>query len=386
MRVLLLNGENVQTICIANSLHHDGHYVIAFANSIISSGYASRYINKRYVSPDIKRHPNEFEKFFKRYMSLHHVDLIIPMGDDSATFLSQNKENIETTYNCKCAVPTYSIFKIANNKQLLMELCERYDLPHPRTRGISAETLEDVAKYIGFPSMIKPNISAGAKGIVKIEDVEELRLKLPSVIEQFGSCSLQEYVHQKGYYYNVMLYRNKIGQISANTVIKILRFFPTKGGSSCYCQTVEHSYIVCKCTEVLERLNWSGFADFDVLEDAKTGALKIIEINPRVPSSLQASTAAGIDFAKIIIADEFGLQIPQYSYHVGREIRWFGLDVMWFLFSKERFSFKPSWFKFFGEGISYQDGSLKNPFPMIAGCMAGVIKYLNPQFIKSKLK
>ena len=183
-----------------------------------------------------------------------------------------------------------------------------------------------------------------------------------------------------------MMYRDKRGEISAYTIIKIMRFFPIKGGSSCYCQTVEHDYLLNVCKKTLELLDWIGFADFDVLEDAVTGDLKIIEINPRVPSSLQASSAAGVDFAKIIMADEFGWPIPQCDYSVGKEIRWFGLDVMWFLFSKQRFSYKPSWFKFFGANVSYQDGSFKNPLPMLAGCLAGVIKYLNPKFRKSKLE
>ena len=120
MNILLLNGENVQTICIARSLRQDGHKVIAFANSKFSSGYASKYLNDRYVSPDIIHHLGEFENFFCNYMESHPVDLVIPMGDDSATYLSVNKEKIEATYGCKCAVPSYFTFNVANDKQLLM--------------------------------------------------------------------------------------------------------------------------------------------------------------------------------------------------------------------------------------------------------------------------
>lgn len=386
MNVLLLNGENVQSICVARSLRGEGHRVILFANSRVSSGYASRYVNKRHIVPDIARNPKEFENYFYNYISLNNVDIVIPMGDEGATFLSVNKEHIEQTYNCKCAVPIFSVFNLANDKQQLMELCRKHNLPHPRTKVITVDTISDVAEYVGFPAMIKPNISAGAKGIVKVENREELEEKLPNIIEQFGPSTLQEYVHQSGHYYNVMIYRNKQGEISAYTIIKIMRFFPIKGGSSCYCQTVEHDYLLDVCKQTLELLNWTGFADFDILEDAVTGELKIIEINPRVPSSLQAAYAAGVDFAKIIMADEFELPIPKYPYAVGREIRWFGLDVMWFLFSKQRFSYRPSWFKFFGSNVSYQDGSIKDPLPMIAGCFAGVIKYLNPKFRKSKLE
>lgn len=386
MNVLLLNGENVQSICVARSLRGEGHRVILFANSRVSSGYASRCINTKHIVPDIAHNPKEFENYFYNYISSNNVDIVIPMGDEGATFLSLNKEFIEQKYGCKCAVPSFSVFNVANDKQLLMELCKKHGLPHPRTERITVDTMSDVVKYVGFPSMIKPNISAGAKGIARVDSQAELKSKLPEIIEKFGPSTLQEYVHQSGHYYNVMMYRDRYGEISAYTVIKIMRFFPIKGGSSCYCQTVEHDYLLAACKKTLELLNWKGFADFDVLEDAVTGELKIIEINPRVPSSLQASSAAGVDFVKIIMADEFGLPIPKFTYKVGKEIRWFGLDVMWFLFSKQRFSFRPSWFKFLGSNLSYQDGSFRDPLPMIAGCFAGVIKYLNPEFRKSKLK
>lgn len=386
MKVLLLNGENVQTICIASSLKHDNHFVIVFADSKFSSGYVSRYIDEKYVSPNIITHPKEFETFFYEYLSSNKIDLIIPMGDDSATFLSTNKEEIEAIYSCKCAVPTFSVFNIANDKQKLMELCERFKLPHPRTREITNNNISEVIEYVGFPSMIKPNISAGAKGITRVNCIDELKDKLPDIIKQFGPCTLQEYVQQSGHYYNVMIYRDRCGQISAHTIIKIMRFFPLKGGSSCYCQTIENDYLLEVCTKVLTLLDWVGFADFDILEDATSKELKIIEINPRVPSSLQASVAAGVDFAKIIVADETDSHIPKYSYTAGREVRWFGLDVMWFLFAKDRFSYRPSWFKFFGSNVSYQDGSIKDPLPMIMGCLSGVLKYLNPKFRKAKLK
>lgn len=386
MNVLLIDGENVQSICIARSLSEDGHRVILFANSRISSGYVSRYMDERHIVPDIIHNQLAFEKYFYHYLSSENVDVIIPMGDEGAMFLSRNKEYIEGKYSCKCAVPTSAVFDVANNKQRLMELCKRHNLPHPRTKSITIDSISDAVRYVGLPAMIKPDISAGAKGIVKVESIEEIEDKLPNIIAEFGPSTLQEYVEHSGYYYNVMIYRNKKGEISAYTIIRIMRFFPIKGGSSCYCQTIEHDYLLSVCKKTLELLNWTGFADFDILEDAVTGEVKIIEINPRVPSSLQASSAAGVDFAKIIVADEMCLAIPQYKYIAGKEIRWFGLDVMWFLFSKQRFTFKPSWFNFFGANVSYQDGSFKDPLPMIVGCFAGVIKYLNPRYRKSKFE
>ena len=80
-----------------------------------------------------------------------------------------------------------------------------------------------------------------------------------------------------------------------------------------------------ECEEVLNKLGWVGFADFDVLEDKHSGELKIIEINPRVPSSFQAAFAAEMDFGRIFMADLFDEPMPKFEYKTGKQVRWMGL-------------------------------------------------------------
>ncbi len=383
--VLLINSEGVQAICMARSLRKQGCHVVGFCNHKMTSGYATRWLSEKYVSPDITLHQKEFEEFLLCYIQNHKVDAIIPLADDGAEFLSKNKERIEAK-GVICAIPSFNVFNIANDKQNLMELCERYKLPHPKTRELNSQNLKLTADYVGFPAMIKPNLSQGAKGIVRVDNMEELEAKYSDIYKKFGACTLQQYVDQPDYYYNVMMYRDKRGLVVGHTIIKIRRYFPLKGGTSCYSETIEHPYLLRECTEVLNKLGWIGFADFDVLEDKHSGELKIIEINPRVPSSFQAAFAADVDFGRIFMADIYNEPMPEFDYQTGKQVRWMGLDVMWFLFSPNRFKFKPSWFKFFGKDISYHDGAWDDPLPMLAGMFAGVVKYLNPEFRKSKLK
>lgn len=383
--ILLINAEGVQAICMARSLRKQGHHVVGFCNHKMTSGYATRWLSEKYVSPDVTLHKEEFEGFLYAYLKGHKVDAVIPLADDGAEFLSRHKEKIEAM-GPVCAIPSFDIFNVANDKQQLMELCEKYNLSHPKTRGLDSNNLKPTADYVGFPAMIKPNLSQGAKGIVRVNSMDELEAKFPDIHKQFGACTLQQYVDQPDYYYNVMMYRDKSGKVVGQTIIKIRRFFPLKGGTSCYSETVEHPLLLKECETVLDKLHWTGFADFDVLEDKRTGELKIIEINPRVPSSFQAAFAAGMDFGQIFMADLFNEPMPKFDYHTGMQVRWMGLDVMWFLFSSDRFRFKPSWFKFFGKNVSYHDGAWNDPLPMFAGMFAGVVKYLNPEFRKSKLK
>lgn len=383
-KILLLNGESVQVVCMARALHKLGHEVSSLSYTKCSSGYATRWVDHKYMCPEPVAHAEEYRKCFYEHIKEHEYDLIIPMLDEGADFLSREKENIQGPV---CAIEDYDTFQKANDKQKLMELCREYDLPHPRTQELLNGDLQKAADYVGFPAMIKPNISAGAKGIVKVENMQELEEKFPGIESKFGQCTLQQYVEQPDYYYNVMLYRDHRGEFPAYTIIKIRRFFPLKGGSSCYSETVEHEELLQACKVMLEKLDWTGFADIDVLEDKHTDELKIIEINPRTPSSFQASFAAGVNFAEIIVNDylypEFALK--KYPYKTGQQVRWFGLDAMWFVFSKDRFRFKPSWFKFWGKNVSYHDGTWNDPIPMVAGILAGVVKYLNPDFRKAKL-
>lgn len=386
LNVLLLNGENVQTVCFAKALKKIGCRVSSICSTRLSSGYATRYLDKRFVAPVDIGKVEIFDIFFSNFLSKYPQDLLIPMGDESAVFLSLYKEKIEQQFGCKVMVPTYSIFELANDKRKLMDVCREYKIAHPRTHEVRIDNIDEAIGYVGLPAVIKPNVGAGAKGIVRVDTIKEVREKVPQILFEFGPSSLQEYVEHPDHYYNVMLYRNIDGKILGQTVIKIRRYFPLKGGSSCYCETVKHKALINECSRLLEILEWHGFADFDVLEDKSTGVLKIIEINPRVPSSLQAAFAAGINFAEIYICDYMDKDIPRYEYKECQQVRWFGLDMMWFIMSPQRFSFIPSWFKFFGKNVSYHDGAWNDPMPMIVGCLAGLKKYMDPSFRKAKLK
>jgi len=316
-----------------------------------------------------------FARFFYNHIRLNHYDAIIPTADESAEFLSKEKTFIEEHFGIKCAISIYETYKVASDKNSLMNLCKEMVIAHPRTMAITNENIENAIEYVGFPALIKPDFSAGARGITKVNSIADIKGNLPSLLKAYGSCSLQQFIEQPEYYYNVMLYRNKSGHIVGSTIIKIRRYFPLSGGSSCYSETIENERLLNQCILVLDALNWHGFADFDVLEDKNTGDYKIIEINPRVPSSLQASFAAGIDFAECYVKDLFGGNVTKRKYICGKQVRWFGLDVMWFLMSPKRFSFKPSWFNFFGKNVSYHDGAWNDPLPMIAGCLEGLKKY-----------
>lgn len=340
MKILLLDGQTVQAISVARSLRDKGHEVSALIDGKLTFGNVSRFINHKVQCPTLLGNEEKYLDFLLSYLDKFSQDVVIPLYNDSAELLSKNKALIESKTGVKCAIPSYETFIRAHDKEKLMDVCKEFDLPHPKTSYINSETVEDAAEYVGFPAMIKPNISSGARGIVLVNSYEELLEKYPNILKEFGRSTLQEYVDHTGTYYNVMMYRDSKGKCHESVILKIMRYFPLKGGTSCYCETINNSKLDEICVKALEVLNWHGFADFDIME-RKNGDLLIIEINPRVPASIHGAYISGVNFPQMIVEDAMGELMTTYDNKAGKAMRFMGLDVMWFVFSKDRFSFKP---------------------------------------------
>lgn len=384
MKVLLLDAHTVQSLSVARSLKDIGYEVHGFIESKVSYGFVSRYIDYKIICPSLLKESEKYLSFLLDYILYNNIDIIIPLYNDSAEFLSLNKEYIEDNFSVKCAIPSYNTFIKAHDKEKLMLFCEKYGIPHPKTSYISLDNLDSVAKYVGFPALIKPNLSSGSRGIKLVNSLFDVKQELPNIESEFGRSTLQEYIDNSGSYYNVMIYRDRYRKFHESVVLKIMRYFPLKGGTSCYCETINNDFLVEICQKTLNVMDWVGFADFDIME-SKSGEYKIIEVNPRVPASIHAAYISGINFPEMMIKDLLKENIPIYNNNVGKSMRFFGLDVLWFIFSSNRFKFKPSWFRLFESRVYYQDGSIYDPIPMVVGILQGVIKYLNPSYRKSKL-
>lgn len=95
-KILLLDGEGVQVVCMARELNKLGHELTALCAQKVSSGYATKYLHHKYKSPNVHLEAEAFKTYFYNHLKQHKYDLIIPMGDESAYFLSREKEK----WNC----------------------------------------------------------------------------------------------------------------------------------------------------------------------------------------------------------------------------------------------------------------------------------------------
>ena len=346
MNILILGG-GLQGLCCGASLYNKEYNV-----DIVSSDLQilkSKFFGRIYS--ETCSHNEELYCL----LGNNHYDVLIPMGDANVSFLSKNKHLIEEKYGCKCACPDFNVLSIVEDKHLFMSFCEKNEIPHPKTIALSHKNIENCSSIIGFPSLIKPDFSVGARVITKVANINELNKQYPLISKQYGACTLQEYIDNREFYYNVMLYRDNNGRFLAHSIIKIVRMYPVHAGSSTCCITVDNENLLNICKACLDKLGWVGMADFDVLQRLDNEEYKIIEINARVPASLKGAMISGVNFPEIIVRDSLKLEISRYPYTPGKVMRYLGTDLMWFLKSPKRFKAEPNWFSFIGQNIFYQD-------------------------------
>ncbi len=385
VRILLLDGQTVQAFSVAKALKKCNMHVTIFCDNIISYGYASRYPDKKVKCPSIKKSSAIYNSFLLNFLKINPIDLIMPLFDDSADLINKNRIEIEKL-GVKIGLPPKNQYELARNKSLLMEFCRNNNIPHPITVPVDKNNYKSAASSVGFPLLIKPDKYSGAIGIIHINTITELSEYFLNPNNNHQGLSLQSYVNHSGYYYNAMLYRSREGLFSEVVIIKVIRYFPIKGGTGSYNETVNFPKIEKISKDTLNKLNWVGFADIDFIVDEDTAEPRLIEINPRIPACIHSAYISGVNFPQIIVFDTLYNKIPNQIYIPKKKTRYMAMDVLWFIFSKERMKTKPSWFKLFGRNLYYQDGSWSDPLTMVAGILMGLVKYLNPSYSSKKLK
>ena len=383
MKILLLYGDGTQAIPVVKELHKAGHIVDAVACSKYGYGSCSRYLNKCYYFENMK----DIDGYYTYLVTLlkkEQYDTVIPLRDENTKLLCKYRD--ELLKYTHFVVPDNETFERGSDKHLLMEICQRKSYPHPQTTIVEGDSLDKInLDNLAYPLLIKPNHTAGAKGMTLVHSKEELLAKFPMIHATFGECHLQSYIPHGGAQVEVQLYVDEAKRLVNSSVIYKYRWYPENGGSSCCAKSVRNEEIVDTLYHLLLDIGWVGFADFDTIEDPRTGKLLIMEMNPRLPACVKTAFEAGINWAEIIVNGYMGLPQKTYEYKENEYVRYLGLESLWFYYSKNRLKTKPSWFKFLGRHIHYQDMSdWTDPKPFFFGLWGNLKKQSSPEFRKAK--
>ncbi|MCQ2114396.1 MAG: ATP-grasp domain-containing protein [Bacteroidaceae bacterium] len=384
-KVLILDGGAAHAMAIAECLKKSGYAVAVACDNKNEYGYHCRFADERFLGLD--SHQVGYAERMIGLLKEHHFDVLIPTSDKAAEFMSFHKEELEPLTGV--LMPSREVFKKGYDKNELMAVCRENGFPHPLTVDLKGQedhlsTLISQLSTFPYPGLLKPNLTSGGRGMTLVNSLEELQAVYPEIRRQYGECHLQRFVKAGGRQVKVQVMTDAEGEPRYSSVIWKQRYYPVNGGSSCCNVTIDEPEVAEVCGKVLKAIGWVGFADFDLIEDPTSGELLIMEINPRIPACVRSAFKSGMDFATMIADATFGQPLREYSYSPGKRLRHLGFDVLWFLKSPSRFKAKPSWFKFFGRDLYYQDWIRGNFVAFFRGSWGNFKKQLDPEFRKAK--
>jgi len=375
-RCLILDAEMQCCLPIIESLHKRGFHVTVGSHKRINMGFFSRNHNRRITYPPPETAPEAFLERILELVKEHRYDFILPVDDISSELLTAHKE-IFVPYT-SLPIVNLETFMKARDKSQTIKIAMQNNIPCPKTSFPDEEDIGDIAQRISYPVLVKPNISSGARGICLVNKKEDLERTYRNVRAEYGECHIQEYIPKGGLQYKADLFLDSNRELKAAIVYSKLRYFPINGGSSLINRSVRKPEIIENAYKVLMAIDWCGFADFDFITDPRDGTPKLIEINPRIPASFRITLASGIDFPYMIAKLAMGEDIPAVvGYQLDVYLRYFTLDILWFLQSPERFRAEPSFFKFFGKNLHDQIISLRDPGPILGFCLENFIALFN---------
>jgi len=203
--VLLLDAHTIQALPVMKALKKSGHKVFIECETKKSYGYYSRYSDVKFIKPLVDYNSNVYLQHIIKLVEKYDIDILLPLFDDSAQFASKYKEIL------KCilllSVPTYDVFLKGYRKNNLMCFCKENGIPHPKTIELTIENIDYAAEYTGLPAIIKPDISFGARGMMFVNNIKEIKILLKNILRIYGTCTLQEFIPPGGRQYMVHHFR-----------------------------------------------------------------------------------------------------------------------------------------------------------------------------------
>lgn len=318
--VLIPDGESWLTYSVQSCLAHiPGVEVIVLSNNAWDpmrfSRYTSQFFSYRCNGGNAAKLA-AIEETLKRT----HVDIILPVDTSTMRLLSAHGASL-LAKTALAPLPDVEAIDIAENKWLLAQWLQKHQIPRPTTLLYQANvSFEQALDTLIFPVLLKPtqqvgDVGIGGRGI-------QIFKQSSALLEFCKENATTEYVVQSfinGYDIDCSVLCRQ-GKIQAYTIQKGFmagsgRFAPPAG-----IEFVANAKIYDVIKTLVEKMNWTGIAHFDLRYDEQDQQVKVIEINARFWGSLLGSFYAGVNFPYLTCLTGLGLAIPKIDFHLLRYV------------------------------------------------------------------
>lgn len=265
--------------------------------------------------------------------------LLISCSDGYTSLITKNSEVLKEYYLFNYV--DSSMQKLLENKEDFYNMCEKENLPYPKTYIIDKNMYEtgEISLPFSFPIALKANDSIeffhlhfeGKKKAYKIHSEDEFNLELKRIYDAgySGDMIAQEFIEGGPENMAVLnAYVDKNGKVRMMCLGRCLldAVLPEEIGNYDFIYTDSDENLYETYGKFLESIGYRGFANFDLKYDDKTKTYKAFEINIRQGRSSYYMTAGGCNFVKFLVEDlVLNLDKDPY-YHSGCDKVWLYVD------------------------------------------------------------
>jgi carbamoyl-phosphate synthase large subunit len=227
----------------------------------------------------------------------HSVRLVIPTIDTELAIYAENIERFAAV-GCAVNIGSTQTIAISADKQFSYAWLAENGLPAPMTVPIAQARDANWA----FPFVVKPAGGSSAIGVQVVRTTRALQLAIED--EQFGVMVAQKLA--TGVEYTVSVYVDRAGVVQS---VVPRRRLAVRSGEVSKGVTVNNEAVIALATRVAEALPsvW-GALNVQIFHDASSGALAIIEVNPRFGGGFPLAWQAGARAPRWLLQEVLGLK------------------------------------------------------------------------------
>lgn len=383
--VLLLGAEESPAIPILWSLARRSVPVTVASHRRLCAGMLSRYPVGRRLYPDPVREADRFVAWLLREVRSGGYPVTLGCGEQVTYLLSRHKPDLAP--HTSVPIVDIDVFLKCRDKSRTMKAAAECGVPTPITWYPEEIGLEEVVARAGYPAVLKPCVSDGARGIVFAHTPDELRRAYAPTRERYGACIVQDYVPHSGSQYKAELLLDRSSRVRISGVYAKLRYYPPAGGSSTLNRTVLREDLARYGATLLRHIHWYGMGDCDFIVDPRDGVPRLMEVNPRFTRTIRVLVEAGLDFPYELYRLALGetpSEVPHYRPDVF--LRYLPADLAWFLRSGERFRAQPSFFRFISRDLHYEEWSVRDPFAGVGYWLSLILDMFDPAARRGRLR
>ncbi len=246
--------------------------------------------------------------------------IVIGCTDDYASLLIEVKDDLPQN----CIAPYIDVLlrdKLVN-KDDFYKMCDEYGLLYPKTVNITQKTdaQELTEEKLGFkyPVIIKPSSSIrywkfpfdGMKKVYVSYSAQESEKILRNIFNSgYDDIMLvQDMIPGDDSYMRVLTaYCDKNHNVRMMCMghVGLEEHTPKAIGNHAAIITEYNEQVMTSIKEFLQKIKYTGYANFDIKYDTRDGTYRIFEINLRQGRSNYYVTGAGFNIARYILADRF---------------------------------------------------------------------------------